>query len=159
MPDPFFAGWCQKSRWPSSGLTMTNLICIKDVLWNHNWELVNLVEFPMKYWTSKFSPEFLQRHTGITRESRTFAKPCHKCLSRRGIRTEDFDSCNALSEALHRMCRMLQKSKFHFFSCSWSHEQSFSSWQLCTMMQGKSRANGFTHIPQEIKNGKCLAWS
>ena len=21
------------------------------------------------------------------------------------------------------------------------------------------RANGFTHIPQEIKNGKCLAWS
>ena len=64
-------------------------------------------------------------------------KPCHKCLSRRGIRTEDFDSCNALSKALHRMCRMLQKSKFHFFSCSWSHEQSFSSWQLFTMMQGK----------------------
>ena len=23
----------------------------------------------------------------------------------------------------------------------------------------KNRANGFTHIPQEIKNGKCLAWS
>ena len=42
------------------GLLMTNLICFNDVRWNHNWELV--VEFPVKYWTSKFSPEFVQRH-------------------------------------------------------------------------------------------------
>ena len=27
------------------GLLMTNLICFNDVRWNHNWELVHLVEF------------------------------------------------------------------------------------------------------------------
>ena len=42
------------------GLLMTNLICFNDVRWNHNWELVHLVEFPPKYWTSNFSPEFFQ---------------------------------------------------------------------------------------------------
>ena len=46
----------------TGGLLMTNLICFNDVSWNHNWELVHLVEFPVKYWTSKFSAGFFQRH-------------------------------------------------------------------------------------------------
>ena len=49
-------------RWMNiGGLLMTNLICFNDVSWNHNWELVHLVEFPVKYWTSKFSAGFFQR--------------------------------------------------------------------------------------------------
>ena len=52
-----------------------------------------------------------------------------------------------------RSWRAERAIKYEFYLRATAH--AADPWYLAKAC----RANGFTYIPQEIKNGKCLAWS
>ena len=91
----------------------------------------------------KVFSRILPKAHGVTRKSRTFAKPCHKYLFRKCLWTA---RCPKRSIACAECCRNRNFTLFHVHGVS-----KVESWQLFTMIQGKRQPRT---LPVQAMGGK-----